>query len=263
MESDFKMIWINYMRRSTFFKVILILLISSSLCNAQNSKACEIGATRQISFAGYEWKVKSGYFYPGENYWDEKNVWVDDKGYLHMKISQHEGKWYCAEISTIEEFGFGSYQFRVIDFVDKLDPNIVVGLFVYQTHETRNGQINEIDIEFSHWGREELPIGNYTVTPVTQPFGISLAGNYTLHQFDWRHQDVFFQSFHGHIPQAEEVFSQWLYKPEQYHRLGPVPPVRVHLNLWLYGGKAPQNGQEREIIIRDFTFTPLNDSTLN
>jgi hypothetical protein len=30
----------------------------------------------------------------------------------------------------------------------------------------------------------------------------------------------------------------------------------VHINLWLFKGLAPKNGQEFEVIIHDFKFTP-------
>jgi hypothetical protein len=30
----------------------------------------------------------------------------------------------------------------------------------------------------------------------------------------------------------------------------------IHINLWLFQGKAPKNGQEIEVIIHQFKFTP-------
>jgi hypothetical protein len=31
---------------------------------------------------------------------------------------------------------------------------------------------------------------------------------------------------------------------------------RVRLNLWLFGGAAPANGKEVEVVVTRFTFTP-------
>ena len=41
---------------------------------------------------------------------------------------------------------------------------------------------------------------------------------------------------------------------------GDVPPSsdeRVRLNLWLFEGRAPTDGQPVEIVVDAFTFTPL------
>lgn len=219
-----------------------------------DNSSLEILPPQHIWFSGYEWEVKAGRYYPGKNNWAKDNVWVDDKGYLHLKISQHAGQWYCAELATVRRFGYGVYQFQVIGQVDKLDPNMVLGLFVYPGEETGFNEKNEIDIEFAQWGKKDAPRGNYTVTPDTHPFLFSLEGNYTVHQFTWDKQQVLFQSFHGHAPNENQEISNWLYIPEQYKKTAPVPPVRVHMNFWLYLGHPPSDGQEREIVIRKFVF---------
>jgi hypothetical protein len=33
--------------------------------------------------------------------------------------------------------------------------------------------------------------------------------------------------------------------------------MQVHINLWCFKGLAPENGQEVEVVIRAFNFTPL------
>ena len=44
----------------------------------------------KIQFSGYEWTVKqSDSMGPGPNAWNPKNVWVDAKGQLHLKITNH------------------------------------------------------------------------------------------------------------------------------------------------------------------------------
>ena len=67
---------------------------------------------------------------PGPNRWEEKNVSVDASGYLHLKLTERDGKWYCAEVYTQEALGFGLYEFRSSGRVDRLDPNVVFGLSV-------------------------------------------------------------------------------------------------------------------------------------
>ena len=74
---------------------------------------------RTIEFSGYQWEVRpSGIGGPGPNNWDENNVSVDSHGYLHLKLNQRDGEWYCSEVYLPQAFGFGFYQFSVIGRVD-------------------------------------------------------------------------------------------------------------------------------------------------
>ena len=67
------------------------------------------------------------------------------------------------EVLTKDRSGFGRYQFWVVGRVDRLDPNVVFGLFNYPTPDIGPDGTNEIDIEFAKWGKPEAPMGNYTV----------------------------------------------------------------------------------------------------
>src|SRR3984893_8928014 len=69
---------------------------------------------KTITFAGYNWAVKSGgHIGPGPNSWDENNVWVDQHGYLHLALTYRNSQWYCSEVSMADRLGFGRYQFWV------------------------------------------------------------------------------------------------------------------------------------------------------
>ncbi len=106
-----------------------------------------------ISFSGYTWDVRpAGTGGPGPNDWDPDNVWVDAAGYLHLKLTHRNGRWYSSEVYTRDRLGFGRYQFSLIGRVDQLDKNIVFGLFNYPTPDVGVDTTREIDIEFSRWG---------------------------------------------------------------------------------------------------------------
>ena len=103
-------------------KILLAFLTIIALsCSKQSSQIISAQTTDSavastIQFSGYTWNVKNGsHLGPGPNYWSRKNVWVDDKGFLHLKITHDSatGKWYCAEVSTQQTFGFGKWQFWV------------------------------------------------------------------------------------------------------------------------------------------------------
>ena len=91
------------------------------------------GSEKTLEFSGYDWTVRNetGLSGPGPNLWDENNVWVDDHGWLHLKITRHGDKWYCAEVFLPRRLGFGHYQWEITGNLDQYAPQIVVGLFNY------------------------------------------------------------------------------------------------------------------------------------
>ena len=54
----------------------------------------------------------------------------------------------------------------------------------------------------------------------------------------------------------QEVISTWTYGPSEPARFISQQPMPVHINLWLFQGRPPKDGQEVEVIIRDFKYTP-------
>lgn len=223
-----------------------------------------------IKWAGHEWLVKNrtDLAGPGPNVWDARNVWVDDKGSLHLKLAQRDGKWSCAEISSLQRFGFGRYNFKIEGPVDRLDPQVVLGLFSYPTSDVGPNGTHEIDIEFARWGKIEYPIGNYSVWPTQLPpksdshtFPVTLNGTFTTHRWTWLPDSISFQSQHGHRDDDNAIFAQWKFAPTQPVKAIAQKPMPMHFNLWLFGGEAPTDGREIEIVIRDFRFEPLADVT--
>ena len=221
-------------------------------------------AEKTIKFSGYEWIVKnSPVAGPGPNSWDENNVSVDEQGRLHLKITQRDGKWHCAQVNLKERLGFGTYQWQVEGRVDQLDPQIVLGLFTYTRPDVGPDGTNEIDIEFARWGDNVKPPGNFSVYPAMKEgkqrshrFDFKLEGNYTTQRFHWTAQSVNFQMLGGHRDDNQNEIANWLYVPQEPEKYIPQKPLPVHINFWLFRGKPPQNAQEAEIIIRRFSFTP-------
>lgn len=237
-------------------------MIASAIAALMATGAASHAGT--ISFSGYTWEVRpSGRGGPGPNYWDPNNVWVDSNGYLHLRLTQRNGRWYCSEVYTQNRLGFGRYQFWLIGRVDKLDRNVVLGLFNYPTPDVGPDGTNEIDIEFAKWGSSFAPAGNYTVWPTTtsvshrtKSFPFSLKGDWSTHRFTWSSTRVFFQSQDGHYDDNSYQFAKWLYQPRKPATYVPQKPMPVHINLWCYNGHGPSNGQQVELIISAFKFTP-------
>ncbi len=239
----------NSFKRFTFFAVIAtVCIFNMTFCNAKT-----------LDFSGMTWTVKSGRGGPGPCNWSENNAWVDSSGQLHLKISKStDGKWYCGEVFTPGNIGFGEYEWFVIGRVDNFDKNVVLGLFPYGGPD---GQ-NEIDIEMAKWGKNGNRTGNFTVYPAksginytTKTFMFTLSGDYTTHRFNWQSKSVYFQMLNGHRTDNKNQISNWNFVPANYLDYIPQEPMPLHLNLWLRKGLAPSDGKEVEIIIKSFTYT--------
>ncbi|HYT29055.1 MAG TPA: glycoside hydrolase family 16 protein [Ktedonobacteraceae bacterium] len=126
---------------------------------------------RTIEFSGNQWVVKDGGEErrgPGPNYFSSspENVWVDSQGQLHLKITNRNNRWYCAEVSLEKPLGYGTYEFFVNGRFDQLDPHVVDGLFLYED------DAHEIDIEFGRWGKRSGENLQYVLQPGHNPFGV-------------------------------------------------------------------------------------------
>jgi len=213
-----------------------------------------------IQFGGYTWYVKNSgntLLGPGPNYWSAANVWVDANGYLHLKISKVSGKWKCAEVWNTQSFGYGTYQWQVEGRLDLLNKNVVLGLFNY----SGNDGFDEMDIEFAKWGKFSSPGLNYTVWPAQMGFNnfsytqnFSLNGTYTTHRFIRSDNSVIFKSMQGFTDSDANLFaSATCTDPPNSVSTLSMP---VHINLWLFQGKAPSDRNQVEIIIHDFKYIP-------
>ncbi len=215
---------------------------------------------RTIEFSGYTWVVKANEqkVGPGPNYFSDRgeDIWVDEKGNLHMKIVKRNGKWYGTEVYTEESFGYGNYIFKVDGFVDQLNENTVVGLFTWDGNAPEHNY-REIDIEFARWGDMTYSYGLYSVQPWRTAgnifsFNEPLHTKITTHGFSWRPTQIFFQSLHGDkaFPgEKENEISSWTY-------LGAdIPPAgneNARINFWLLNGTPPSDNKEAKIIIKSF-----------
>jgi hypothetical protein len=216
-----------------------------------------------LRFSGYDWSVKrsdENRVGPGPNYFSDQmdNVMVDAQGRLHLRITQRAGRWYCAEVISVRSFGYGTYRFYLDSNVDDIDPMIVAGLFTWSDDKAYHHR--ELDVEISRWGKTDNNNGQFVVQPYTNPpnisrFQIPPGVNATTHSFVWKAESVFFQSLrslnadsftNGSIIQ-QHTFTQDIPKPGDEN---------VRINLWLFSGHAPTDGNEAEIIVSKFEFLP-------
>jgi hypothetical protein len=219
--------------------------------------------SREISFAGYDWRVKSGHQVgPGPNHFSdaEEDLWVDASGRLHMKIAERDGLWVCTEIVSKSSFGYGTYVVTLETRIDQLDPNIVVGTFTWDTYAPEH-HYREIDFEFGRWKDPENQNAQYVLQPWDFPghryrFDIDYPEptEITTHVMTWAPDRIDFKSYYGRFrtsPPVADVIASWSYTGEG---IPPAGGEQARINFWLVEGLPPTDGQEAEIVIAEFGF---------
>jgi hypothetical protein len=239
---------------------VLVAVIMNHSCTPYSQVGKHV---RTIDFSGFTWIVKESDEKrgPGPNYFGSSSdqVWVDELGNLHLKIKQVDGRWKCAEVYTKERFASGKFSFYLASKIDRLDPNVVLGLFTWHDNPLYHNQ--EIDIEISKWGRTADKNAQFVVQPYTNSknlhrFDISLNGDFSTHEFTIGREFVFFESYHGHHEKSQTGgnIANWLYHSKKKTR---VHNAQIHINLWLQKGLPPLNQNEAEIVIKKVEFVPI------
>ena len=214
-----------------------------------------------MSWSGHIWLVRDDTGGPGPNRFSPRNVSVDSSGALHLRISKAAKLWSCAEIYTNEKLGYGTYTYTIESRVDRLDQNVVFGLFNYPDDAVDG--TNELDIEYARWGVANGPNLAFTAYPslkhssqVSQAFPVKLRDPATINQFTWKPGSVAFKCSTDSGKAAHEVFAQWQ-TPASFAQLVSHIAMPVHLNLWLFQSPAPSDQQPVEVIVKRFEYTPL------
>lgn len=215
-----------------------------------------------IDFSGHSWVIKAPQIKaePGPNLWSssKENVWVDENGRLHLRITKRNNVWYSAEIFSDESFGYGTYRLSV-DTDLNFDPNVAAGFFTWSEDPAFNHR--EMDIEFSIWTNVTAQKNaQYVLQPYTVPqnihYFVQPLGP-SIHSFTWQSNKVIFQSnrrVSDNAPAPNSVIGQWTFTTNV-----PRPGAeKVHINYWLVEGRVPKNGQESEMIVDKFEFLPAN-----
>ncbi len=245
----------------------------SSLVRSSNPSSSQVNAisTRSIRFSGLDWDIKEGInLGPQNNNWSATpdHVWVDELGKLHLRITRNDNRWYSSEIICRDSLGYGRYTWMIESPIDRLDANVVLGLFTY-LDANRNGLIEpengdgEIDIEFSRWGDPSADYNTVYAIHPTYPdksnrdrFLTQLNGSYSTHSFLWLPGEIRFLSTHGFYlsPPNEKMIIR---NTIMNHVTVPIPNgEKVHMNFWIY--KPTPASSSLEIVITRFLFEPLS-----
>ena len=242
-------------RRRTF-RIALASAVTSLVLATTALAAGKPGYPDKVQWGGGSWQVKTSNAAvgPGPNIFSKANVNVDASGYLHLRIAKDaQNRWTTAEVIGPTSLGYGTYTFIVRTRLDQLDPNVVLGLFTWSDRPQYAHR--ELDFEAARWGSATDPTNaQFVVQPYDAANHLSRFtlsdGVRTLQQFTWRAGEVTFVS--RNLDTGAQV-ATYVYRGADVPKPGDE---RVRLNLWLFGGNAPTNGQPVEIVVESFTFTP-------
>jgi len=209
-----------------------------------------------LNFSGYEWKTSTGPIFRAgsRNFFDPANVWTDESGALHLRISGSAEKWTAAELKLTRSLGYGTYRFQVRD-VSALEPSATLTLITWDGVGTESNR-RELDVEFGRWGYLDNDNIHYVVQPYYVPANFvafrTPAGVYT-HSFHWEPGQVTFSTVAGSGNAAagrvinQHVFTSGVPSPGGHS-------VRIALYVF-HQGHIPLR-HENEVIIDKFEYLP-------
>lgn len=239
-------------------KTILAAVLAVSLLLPVSAEA------KRIRFAGYDFETKQGTgLGPGPNNWANSQAFVDSQGRLHLRFSKKKGKWYAGEIQSVSRFGFGTYEIEFVGNIGGLDKNVVFGFFNYPPADVGPDATNEIDIEFARWGDSGNPPLNYTVWPVDpslkpahKAFDFPGGRAVSHHRFVWKRDRVVYQSRLFDEDGDVRREQSWAFRPKLHNKRISSSPMPIFFNLWGFRGQEPDDGENVEVIVKSFKFTP-------
>lgn len=243
-----------------------------------------------VYFSGYAWDVKISdnvLLGPGPNYFSGyyEDVFVDDQGYLHMRIAEHGGKWYSSEVVSQMAMGYGTYTFVVQGDLENIPENITLGLFTWDNNTFFEEANSEVDIEFSKWGDTALDNTlHYSVQPVNfGPYYPERTHNpdtetgdlvgVSTHLFTWTDTLITWNSYRGDSEDPADLIATWRFDLDNPARVknengnssepivipAPGATTNARINFWLlpWVSTIPTDGLEQEVVIRRFDYQPL------
>lgn len=210
---------------------------------------------KTLHFSGYNWVIRSaGSDRGGEpNEYSPENARGDEKGFLHLRMQDRNGKWTCAEVYLTRSLGYGTYKFVVQDSAH-LSPSAVFGLFTWDLARSQDFR-NEIDIELSRWGDPKNKNAQYVIQPFYIPENVSrftVPAGVVTHSFRWEPGKVSFTSSPGTRDSSSAFISRHIFTSGI-----PTPADEaVHINLYDFRHSKNPVQQPSEVVIEKFEYLP-------
>ena len=223
---------------------LCLLVIAAETGCGTASSATNRAAGDVLNWKGHTWNVTAGGM-AGVAKGDPANVFVDQNGYLHLRIINRGGTYTASELFSTDKIGFGTYQWQVEGHADNMAKN-------------------EIDIEFSKWNNTchgcnadftfYPATGNQRLGPEEDNFTISLSGGtLTTARIEWSSTRIVATIMGGLQPlgTTANVLQTLTFSPSDYTARIPQFPLPLGMNFWCF---KTTPASDQEIVIRDFQY---------
>jgi hypothetical protein len=202
-----------------------------------------------IQFSGYKWRVRDA---PsgrgGRNTYSPSNIRVDDKGAMHVGISNTEADWSCAETSLIRNLGYGTYEF-VVRGLESLEPAAVFSMFTYD-YASGAQHNREMSIEISRWGNPTKKNAQYVVQPYYVAANVhrfNVPSGPLTFSLEWQRDRASFRTRRGSTTVAEQIFTSGV----------PTPGIEsMRVACYVFRKAEVKLQHPMEVVIERFTYFP-------
>lgn len=210
---------------------------------------------RVVQFSGYEWVARAAPSNRGGKCdYDPSNVWTDESGALHLKITGTPGAWKCAEVSLTSSLGYGTYVFVMRD-VSNLEPASVSSIFTWDGPAEKENH-REFDVDVSRWGEDVHENARYAIQPYYGAGNVSRfvipAGSFT-HSIRWEAGRIHFKTVRG-----TNISLRGPSLAEHSFQSGVPSPgnERVRMSLYAFQRGPLQLQKGAEVVVEKFQYLP-------
>ncbi len=225
-------------------------------------------ASPTLTWNAHTWRVTNGGM-AGVAKGNPANVFIDQDGYLHLRIINRAGTTTASEIFSTDKMGYGTYQWWIQGPVDNMDKSTVLGLFPYgPVAGIGIDAEDELDIEFSKWNNTLCSgacnadftfypaTGNKHLGPTEKDFAASLkGGTLATARLVWTPTSVTGTVMSGLEPigTTANVIETWTFAPADPKARIPQQAMPTGMNLWCF---KVLPASDQEVILRKFEFVP-------
>ncbi|CAN5599194.1 hypothetical protein BH10ACI4_BH10ACI4_18840 [soil metagenome] len=216
--------------------------------------AHKVSATKTLRFNGFDWQVRTinGDYGGRTNEYSSENVFLDEAGALHMRITRDAGGWVCSEVHSVRSLGYGDYRLQAED-VGQLEPAIMFSMFTFLAQPT-DGDYREMDIHITRRGEPTNKNAEFVVAPYFVPVDFYYfdvpAGPLAL-QLKWFPERA---EFSASRPQKtkESPLEFWSFNTG----VPKADGAQIYINLCNYGNARIPPTHNAEVVVKSFDFFP-------
>jgi hypothetical protein len=230
-----------------------------AIATASGTRSASAAAPRVIPgpilrFRGYDWQVRNipGDYTAKTNPYSPRNVFLDDRGSLHLRLTRSGDEWTCAEVHSVRFLGYGIYRFGIRD-LGQLEPAAMFSTFTHAENGV-DRDYREMDIHMTQWGDVLNKNAEYVVQPYFVPadvYRFDIPPGFITTQMEWSPERARFSSWKGDTVTGKPV-STWTFTPGVPASGGS----QIYINFCTYGYAKIKSQHEAEVVVDQFEFFP-------